>query len=302
MNRNFLLALVETLPADAGIFSAGRQPGLPPPSLAERHFVALNTPDFGHKFVIYHVTRGDALPAAAHEPWLRRAHSHYAGSNVVPDPVMLVVEQLMLPASEFNRRVLNALLVSRDCTFGQIASWLGLDEQVVIAYQQLHWNVGNQSAAQIAQLVLPEGRFPTLRPDGMEEMTISQRLLVAAQLHGSREILWLAGISNDQTPPSLEQSLKEFEQSLVQNALQLARAGALNSKLAPGISHGKSLLSAKRNSEPVNPAKAGLQDFSLGDGILLSMPRTKEEAELRQAAAYEQFKDCEKLFRDQASK
>jgi hypothetical protein len=225
-----------------------------------------------------HVSRGEALPAAAYEPWLRRAYSHYAGENLLPDPVMIQVEQLTLPASEFTRHVLNALLICRDSTNGQIAAWLGLAEPVIIAYETLFWNVKKKSAEQTARLVFPRGRFESLRTDGVEEMTIEARLLVAGCTHGAQEVLWLAGVGGDQNPPSVEEGIKAFEKNLVTNALQLARAGALNSKSAPGIAHGKSLLAARRDGEAgENPARVSLPDVSLDRAIYLSMGRKTDE-------------------------
>jgi len=301
MNRSRLEQLATLLPEDAGIFTSGRQPGAAPPSLAERLSAALRDPGFGHKFIMHYVEHsGEPFPASVFEPWLRRAQSHYAGENLLPDPVLIQVEQLALPASEFTRHVLNALLASRDISFAQIAEHLGLDEQVILAYEQLHFNVRDRAADKtyISRLALPEGRFQSLRTDGVEEMTIEARLLVAGYTHGAQEVLWLAGMV-DQNPPSAERALKSFEDALVNNALQLARAGALNSKSAPGIAHGKSLLVARRDSESAkNPAPVGQSDISLSDAILLSMPRTKAGAERATAAADARMKEHEKFFRE----
>jgi len=245
-------------------------------------------------------SRGEALPASIQELWLRRAYSQYAVENVLPDPVMIQVEQLVVPANQFTRHVLHALLVSRDISCAQIAEHLGLDEQVVLAYEQLHFNYKERTAdkAYIARLIYPEGRFQSFRTDGVEEMTSEARLLVAGYTHGAQEVLWLAGMGDDQNPPSVEQSLKEFEDALVTNALQLARAGALNATSAPGIAHGKSLLVSKRNVELVkNPALVGQPDISLGDAIILAMRRkTDEEAEQEIAAADARLNDHEHFF------
>ena len=194
---------------------------------------------------------------------------------------MLAVEQLTLPANEFARHVLNALLICRDCTYEQIAEHISLNVDAVRFYEELHWNVRDRTEENyIAGLVFPTGRFQMLKTDGMDVLPIAQRLLIAGYTHGAREVLWLAGINNDQNPPSVEQGLKDFEQNLVQNALQLARAGGLNAKHAPGINHGKSLLVSRRKSDSAKSERVSraLPDISIGQGILISLGE-KEEAE-----------------------
>lgn len=166
---------------------------------------------------------------------------------------------------------------------------------------QLHFNYRDRTTekAYAARLIYPEGRFQSLKTDGVEEMTIEARLLIAGYTHGAKEVLWLAGMGDDQYPPSTEQSLKNFEDALVTNALQLARTGALNSSSAPGVERGKSMLVAKRNGDPVkNLAPVGQSDISLSDAILLSMPRTKAGAERATAAANARMQEHEKFFRE----
>ena len=304
MTRSRIEQLVRLLPADAGLFTLGRQPSAAPPSLAERLSAALSDPGFGHKFIMHYVEHSaEPFPASVFEPWLRRAKSYYAVENVLPDPVMIQVEQLVVPANQFARHVLHALLVSRDISCSQIAELLALNEQVVQAYEQLHFNYRDRTAdkAYAARLIYPEGRFQSLRTDGVEEMTIEARLLVAGSTHGAQEVLWLAGMV-DQTPPSVEQSLHEFEQRLVQNALHLTRTGGLNSKNAPGIVHGRSLLTAKRNNEPLKDvARAGLSDMSLGERVMQSLRRkTDQEAREEVAAADVRMRENEKYFRERA--
>jgi hypothetical protein len=224
---------------------------------------------------------------------------------LLPDPVIIQVELLAVPANQFTRHVLHALLLSRDISFPQIAEHLGLDEQVVIVFHQLHYSVRDRAAdkAYIARLIYPEGRFQSLKTDGVEEMTIEERLLIAGYTHGAKEVLWLAGMGDDQNPPSTEQNLKNFEDALVNNALQLARTGSLNSSSAPGVERGKSILVAKRNVELVNdPARVGQPDISLGDAILLSMPKTKAGAERATAAADARLQEHEKFFRELAGR
>ena len=287
MNRHRIEALTLLLSADAGMFAAGRPPGAAPPSLAERLAIAVNDPGFGYKFVMDFVTRCEPLPPAVHESWLRRAHSHHAGANVVPDCVMLAVEQLVSPVNEFTRHILNALLICRDCTYAQIAEHLGLDADTLRCYEQLHFDVRDHAgeAAYISRLVFPEGRFPTLATDGMEELPVAQRLLIAGYTHGAREVLWLAGMTIDQDPPSTERSLKEFESALLSNALQLARNGALNSKTAPGIGHAKTLLAAQRNNNSSKQVSHALPDISIDRAILMSMGADEEAVKLESAIA-----------------
>ncbi len=299
MTRHRIEQLAKLLPADAEFFTAGRPPDAAPPGLAERIAMAVNAPDFARRFLTHFVVRGTPLPPTAHESWLRRAHSHFAGANVIPDPIMIQVEQLTLAVNEFTRHVLNGLLVSKDISFAQIAEHLGLDVQAVIAYEQLHFNYRDRTSdkAYAARLIYPEGRFQSLKTDGFEAMTVEARLLIAGYTHGAKEVLWLAGLNHDENPPSTEQSLKNFEDALVTNAMQLARAGALNGTTAPGIAHVKSLLVAKRNSEQLKDLpRIGQPDISLGNAILLSMPRTKEGAERATAAANARAKGHAEFF------
>ncbi len=291
MDKKRITELVRLLPVEAAIFSPDRRPGTAAPRFAECLASALNDPAFGYKFVAEYVGRGESLPAAVYEPWLRQAYFYYNGTDAPPHPVIVGVEQLVQPACESSRNILNALLVCRDIAYEKIAECLGLDEEVVCVYEQLHFNVRDRAddKTYIARLVFPDGRFGSLKPDGTEAMSVATRLLMAGHLSGADEVLWLAGLNTAQkSPPSAEQALKNFEGALLENAVQLARSGALNSKSAPGIAHGKSLLVAKRSREAANspaPFDPTTDYMSVGKSILLSMPKSQAEADEEMAAA-----------------
>jgi len=250
MNHARIVQLAGLLPTDTTLFTAGRKPGDPAPRLVQRLAIAGNDPAFGHRFLMEFVQRNESLPAAVHEVWLRRAYDYYATDSALPDQILLQVEQLVLLPNQFVRSVLHALLVCRDCTYAQIAEQLALCEHVIRVYEQLHWNMRARAdePAYLAQIVLPEGRLHLLKTDAVDDLPFETRLLIAAHHYGMEEVLWLAGLSTGQTdPPSVTQSLKDFEETLLQNAVKLARSGALNACSAPGIAHAKTLLVAKNN-------------------------------------------------------
>jgi hypothetical protein len=307
MDKQRIEELARLLPADATMFTAGRKPGDPAPRLAEQLAIATNDPAFCHRFIIEFVLRKEPLPPAVWEACLRRAHYHFGCDGGHPDPVLLEVEQLALPSGRFKRQVLQALLVSSDCSYTQIAGWLDLGEPAVRLYELLYFNVRNRYAetAYVAGLIFPEGRLQLLKTDAVDSIPFEARLLMAGYLYGAPEVLWLAGMNTDQTPPSITQSLKEFEETLLQNAVKLARSGALNASSAPGIAHGKSLLVSKRNVEPLKDSarENHLPDISLGNAILLSMRRkTDKEAEEEIAAADALLEEHEKYFRERAGR
>jgi len=307
MNKQRIEELARLLPADATLFAAGCKPGDAAPRLAEQLAIATNNPAFCHRFIMEYVLRKEPLPPAVWEVCLRRAHYHFSCTAGHPDPVLLEVEQLALPSGRFKRQVLQALLVSSDCSYTQIAGWLDLGEPVIKLYELLYFNIRNRYAetAYVAGLIFPEGRMQLLKTDAADSLPFEARLLMAGYLYGAPEVLWLAGINTDQTPPSVTQSLKEFEETLLQNAVKLARSGALNASSSPGIAHGKSLLAAKRNGDASNnPARENhMPDISLGDAIMLSMRRkTTEEVEQEQAAAMARMEEHEKYFKSLADK
>ena len=298
MKRERIEQLAALLPPDAEVFTSGRQSGAALPGLAERLAVALNAPNFGSRLIMHFVSRREALPPSVHESWLRRAYSHHAGKNLIPDTVMLAVEQFAQPVNEFVRDVLVALLICRDITCEEIAEHLSLNFDTVRCFEQLHFNVRDRvdEAAYIARLVFPQGRFQSLKTDGIDEMEIAQRLLVAAHQTGWKDVLWLAGLDKRQDPPSVEEELQTFEQAILQNAVQLARSSGLNSKVAPGISHAKSLLAASRNS-PKTPVNAYQFDHTLGSAVLKSLNLTGEEYARELEAADARLKEAQEFLR-----
>jgi hypothetical protein len=266
MNRKRIEQMVRLLPANASIFTNGRPVGGQPPRLAERLATAVNNPGFCHCFVLEFVARDEALPASVHEQCLRRAFNHYAGRNVIEDQVMLRVEELTLLMSQFTREVLNALLVAKDATYAQIAERLSLKVEVAKMYEQLHFNVRDRLAekAYIAGIVFPAGRMQMLKADAAVDLPLETQLLQAGLIHGAEQVLWLAGITPEQTDsPVAEKYLKDFEQELIANAIHLARGGHLNCKTAPGINHAKSLLTANRNAV-APPRSQGDDEMGLG--------------------------------------
>ena len=301
MNKSRIEQLTRMLPANAGVFTTTDQPG-PTLGLAARLAIALNAPDFCHRFITHHVVRGKPLPPSVHESWLRRAHSHYAGENLLPDTVMLAVEGMGTSCHEFTRHVLLGLLVSQNCTHEEIAMHLGLDEPTVRFYEQLHWNVKDRAteAEYIGRLVFPAGRFQMLRPDGFDELPMAQRLLIAGYTHGANEVLFLAGMTTERTQPSVELGLKELESAILANALELTRAGALNAKNVPGINHGRALLTARRNSESAKspPPSSQTSDISVGDAIRLTMRTTDEEAAAEREGCMARLANYEKILRE----
>ena len=301
MTAHRIEQLVRLLPLEATLFSPNRGPGATVPRFAECLAGALNDPAFGHRFAIEYVGRFESLPAAVYELWFRRAYLHYAGTNEIPDSIMTQVEQLVLPGSQSTRDILNALLVCQDATHAQIAGFLGLDVQVIQFYEKLHFNVRDRAADKtyMARLVYPQGRFDSLKTDGVNDLSTASRLLMAGHQFGAHEVLWLAGLNTAQTErPSVEQHLKEFVGALLQNAVQLARAGALNAKSAPGIAHAKTVLSAKRNDDSKTPTSTDPfgSSVSIGQSILLSMRHeiTEEDRE----RSWERLKEAEALLRE----
>ncbi len=283
MNRKRIEQLARILPGDAAIFTAGLKPQDPALRPAEQLAIAASDPAFCYHLIMEFVARNEPLPVEVCEACLRRAFNHYATNSGLPDSVNLQVEQLSHPARRIERNVLQALLISRDCSYTQIANWLDLGEPAVKLYEILHWNVRHRSAeaAYIAGLVFPEGRVALLKTGAAESLPFEARLLIAGHLYGAKEVLWLAGINTaDAQPPSANQSRKDFEQTVLENAVQLARSGALNSKSAPGIAHAKTIIAAEQSRESAgNPATShNSNNISISDAILLSMGNTPEQA------------------------
>ena len=257
---------------------------------AERLAICLNDPKFGWNLVNSFVRARQRLPLTMTDACLCRAYAHLAEASW--DPELDLAVALTHPRNTAQANLLWGLIISRHISFEQIATWMGLDQDVVEIFASLFFNVRARWDAPgfMAQLLYPQGKGDTLREDYLASADPGLLLLRAGYEYGAQEVARLAGLSRPTgAKVSTEQLCDQLETAILQNGVLLARQGYLNAKSSPGLAHARAILVAQRKAKESAPATTpdalGLNAISMGGGImdLLKSSQATDVAERRQA-------------------
>ena len=227
MNQARVRQLISLLPPGAAYPATPRRsPFAPPrPSVSERFALALNDPAFGYNFVEAHLKTGRWLPDTIYEWPLIQAVA--GGYFRAAEPLMTEVESFRTEARRHDKDFLDALLLADDASLADIAGLLDVSEEVIEAYEALHWNVRDRlhEKRYLAGLLYPDGRQAAARDAKPDAAGDRLRLLRAGAENGKAAVLALAGLSPTPTE-AIEDARARFDHQLQTEAGQKWSAGA----------------------------------------------------------------------------
>ncbi len=227
MDQTRVRELIALLPPGAAYPATPRRSPFQParPSASERFALALHDPAFGWHFVEAHLKVRRWLPDTIHEWSLLQCHTAlWLG---VSEPLMLEVESFRTDTRRHDRDFLDALLLADDASLADIAELLNTSEEVVEAYEVLHWNVRDRKHEKryLAALLYPEGRQAAARDAKPDAAGDRLRLLRAGAEKGKAEVLALAGWTTDPSE-ALKDARARFDHRIQTEAGHRWSAGA----------------------------------------------------------------------------
>jgi len=215
-------------------------------SVRDRLAIAYFELNIGWKIAyLYHKT-GTPLPAWIENASIRRCYYHVCGVEDVS-----ISEARFLDEGHNNgqSRLLRAMLFDRGSSYGSIADYLKISEEVVRLHGELLFNVHDRldDPSFVSHHLYPETRAVHLMPDYVQKESAEWIMRRLAYEHGWRAAAQFAGAEPLQDAgQSIDQQTESLERLAIANATLFARAGCLNSKESLGIQHARSFVGMRR--------------------------------------------------------
>lgn len=193
------------------------------------------------------------FPAILHgdDLYVWRAFKYLQGHT---DPVIQSALALTLPDNKTLKDQINALLITKDITPAFIAKKLSLDEQTVIAYEKLFFNVLDRKKdhSYIAQIVYPDGRLVEAAEDYIENAGMGDILLRAGFTRGVNHVLYAGGyIDNPFSGEDAATQAEKLDRIFLADGCLYATMGWANQR---------------NNARPIINAKASIIAGKMGKG------------------------------------
>lgn len=237
--------LVDLLPPAATIYSDREGGGAAQTDVVtHRRAHALLDPAFAWAFAQAFVQLDLPLPELVYEPYIKLAYAHASGRVRHED----VAESLIIrhPKWHVKRSFLEALLLL-DLRLDEVAAYVGLSVSVVMAYEQLFWNVRDrrQDPMLMSELCFPETRLVEYRGDGEYWNNAEPRdLLLRAAYNGDlKTVLQIFGSRTAREELPAAASMKRLKTRIFSDAEFVVASGGGCSK-APVLDAAKKLLMA----------------------------------------------------------
>ena len=227
MDQTRVRELIALLPPGAAYPATPRRSPFQParPSASERFALALHDPAFGQNFVEAHLKTGRWLPDTIYEwPLLQCFLARWLD---VPEPLMMEVESFRTEARRHERDLLEALLLAKSVTLGDIAGHLHTSEELVAAYETIFWNVRDRldERGYINTLLYPGGVQESVRDTKPNATGDRLRQLRAGAHNDVDEVMALAGYKLVGNAGALTEDSGEVERRMQQDAQKRMRAG-----------------------------------------------------------------------------
>lgn len=151
---------------------------------------------FGWDFARRAAEGETTFPAFLHEydHFIWRAYKFIQGFD---DPVIARAATLSTPGNAILAGQIHAMLVTNDVqdNTSYIASEMGIEETVLVAYEKLFFNVLDRKEEHsfISNLVYPEGRIVEGMKDYLEKAGVNDLLMRAGYNHGKDIVAYMAG-------------------------------------------------------------------------------------------------------------
>ena len=226
MDQNRVRELIALLPPGAAYPATPHlSPFRPRPNATERFALALRDPAFGASFVGAFIEKRRWLPDSVREwPLLQLFLTRVFK---VTEPLMLEVESFRTETRHQERDVLDALLLAEDITLAEIATLLNTSEEIVEAYEAIHWNLRDRKHEHpyLNALLYPAGWQAAMRDTQPNAVGDRLRLLRAGASNDVDEVLALAGYQSRSATGAFSEDGGEVERRIQQDALRRMRAG-----------------------------------------------------------------------------
>ena len=181
-----------------------------------------------------------------------RAYRYIKGNE---DGVINRAVALTLRANKNTRTQIEALLVADgvDCSF--VARKLGLQEEVVKAFEKLFYNVLDRKKdhAFLADLLYPQGRMVEGMDDYLENVDLGTLLKRAGYTQGAKHVLYAAGLDkvNPYAHRNASLGAEELDARFMAEGCLWASLGWINQG---------------RHSRPISNARLSMQASKMGKG------------------------------------
>ena len=241
-----------------------------------RHYANLK---FGHYFVRGLLREKKAFPLwlkSDDHKWLYRYYLFERGAT---DETVESAVMLALPEMTGTRQVIEALILSYDSSFAEIASKTGWSERVISAYEKLFFNIRDrlQDHLFLAQVAYPHTRIVETYPDYISNEDIGRLLRRIGHNNGIDHVLHFAGVKSELVSLlSSHDTPHKLEGTIMANGYLLARNGWLNDAKAEVIRSSRMFLAAAKQggekSEEQDPFLSASQSLM---GELTRVKRTE---------------------------
>jgi len=200
--------------------------------------------------------------------WLLMKDTKGNEGNEVYDPIREAWIFEYRPEQRSTRELLRALLITTGATTGRVADVLGIDHQVVEAYECLFFNViaRKEDSLFLRNVVYPDTKMEEMLPSYLEKANLGRILLRIGYNYSTDDILYFAGMRllSYKEGVTQQQAFEDYQHRTMANGLILAGAGFLNyATPVAGLTAAKSLAAAARigGGETGGGNDDGLGDF-----------------------------------------
>lgn len=214
---------------------------------------------------------------------LWRLYWHFRGNPIAPNSPLQFALALRTPELRPMENALQAFLLTND-SLPEISKKLGIPTDVIETYQDLFWPVRAraQETLFIASQLYPSTRSVEMTDTYLKEVPPGLLLKRAAWNGSSDGLSWLVGLSSkDKTLPMTGISAAELEARIMDNGVQLAKLGFINSRNT-GIGQARSILLAAKASGQETDAVDDSPAADCGESILKELQSiSKKQTSLR---------------------
>jgi len=191
-----------------------------------------------------------------------RAFLHNA-SRSYRDDVIRDVVYLTAADMKMVRATIDALLLTDEGTPDFISKSMGLDPDVIAAYEKLFFNVRDRRAdeAYLAATIYPNGRLVEMYSTYLDEASFGALLRRTARSCGAWDVLYMAGYTGGLLQAMQgNEVINQLESVITLNGLIIARNGWLNQQTTSmGLHHARSILTAAKMAGQDTTAKSPMR-------------------------------------------
>lgn len=230
-----------------------------------RYVAVYKHPDIGWRIAREFAKREIDFPAAltGGDYWVYRAYLHIRWPGRYRDPRITAARAILQPDMSHMRSLLVGHLVARNSGIDKTAAALGVDPQIVSAYESLFFNVYDRvgDAAYIAHKVYPEGRLVELFEDYIEHEQLGAIMARAGYNNGVEDVAYLGGLGPAKLvteAASWTDTPSRFESYVMATGFVAARNGwAAQGRHGRAVYSARQILQAAKQSgetsEPYSP-------------------------------------------------